>query len=190
MILMYDTAARCQEMLDLKLGDFILNSKNPYVHLLGKGRKTRTVPLMDKTVQHLNLYLEQFHKGNTCRDDYLFYTVIHGVKHQMSPDNVEKFIMRYGKCAAQVCDEIPKRVHPHQLRHTRSIHLYRGGMPLALLAEFLGHVEIETTRVYAYADTEMKRKAIQKACLKENKIEEPIIWDKDDEETLRKLLGL
>lgn len=190
MILMYDTAARCQEMLDVKLGNFVLDSKNPYVHLLGKGQKTRTVPLMDKTVQHLYAYLEQFHHGITCRDDYLFYAISHGVKHQMSPDNVEKFMMKYGNRAAQVCDELPKRVHPHQLRHTRSIHLYRGGMPLALLAEFLGHVELETTRVYAYADTEMKRNAIQKACSKENKIEETIIWDEDDEETLRKLLGL
>jgi integrase/recombinase XerD len=76
------------------------------------------------------------------------------------------------------------------MSHTRSIHLYRGGMPLALLGEFLGHVELETTRVYAYVDTEMKRNAIQKACSKENKIEETIIWDEDDEETLRKLLGL
>jgi len=93
MILMYDTAARCQELLDVKLGDFVLDSKNPYVHLLGKGRKTRTVPLMDKTVQHLYAYLEQFHHGITCRDDYLFYTISHGVKHQMSPDNVEKFML-------------------------------------------------------------------------------------------------
>ena len=189
MILMYDTAARCQELLDLKLRDFILDGKNPYVYLLGKGKKIRTVPLMDKTVQHLNLYLEQFHKGSTSRDDYLFYTVNHGEKHQMSPDNVEKFMIKYGKCAAQVCCEIPKRVHPHQLRHTRSIHLYRGGMPLALLAEFLGHVEIETTRVYAYADTEMKRKAIRKACINENVIE-TAAWDEADDVTLRKLLGL
>lgn len=190
MILMYDTASRCQEMLDIKLGDFVLDGKSPYVQLLGKGRKIRTVPLMDKTVQHLNRYLNQFHQRNTSRDDYLFYTVSHGVKHQMSPDNVEKFMMKYGRCAAQVCDEIPNRVHPHQLRHTRSIHLYRGGMPPALLAEFLGHVRLETTRVYAYADTEMKRNAIQKACSKDNKIEETVIWDQGDEETLRKLMGL
>ncbi len=190
MILMYDTAARCQEMLDLKLSDFILDSKNPYVQLLGKGKKMRTVPLMDKTVQHLKLYLDHFHKDNSTRDNYLFYTTSHGAKHQMSPDNVEKFMMKYGKSAALICDEIPKRVHPHQLRHTRSIHLYRGGMPLALLSEFLGHVEIETTRVYAYADTEMKRNAIQKACASESKADESIIWDENDEETLRKLLGL
>lgn len=42
------------------------------------------------------------------------------------------------------------------------MHLYRSGMPLALLAEFLGHGDPETTLIYAYADTEMKREAIEK----------------------------
>ncbi len=76
------------------------------------------------------------------------------------------------------------------MRHSRSIHLYRGGMPLALLSEFLGHASIETTRIYAYADTEMKRKAIEKATSVTTDSDEPPIWDDSDEETLRKLAGL
>lgn len=48
------------------------------------------------------------------------------------------------------------------LRHTRAMHLYRGGMPLSLISEWLGHAHLETTMIYAYADTEMKREAIQK----------------------------
>ena len=107
----------------------------------------------------------------------------------MSIDNVEKFVKKYGEMAKEICNEVPKRVHPHQLRHTRSIHLYRGGMPLALLSEFLGHVEIETTRVYAYADTEMKRKAIEKATINDDNLKEEPIWI-NDEETLKKLYGL
>jgi len=63
-------------------------------------------------------------------------------------------------------------------------------MPLALLSEFLGHASIETTRVYAYADTEMKRKAIEKASPVTNGCDELPIWDDSDEETLRKLAGL
>lgn len=43
------------------------------------------------------------------------------------------------------------------------MHLYRAGMPLAILAEFLGHEDPETTLIYAFADTEMKREAIEKA---------------------------
>jgi site-specific recombinase XerD len=193
MIFMYDTAARCQEILDLRLKDFELNAKSPYVYLHGKGNKTRTVPLMSKTVQHYLAYLNQFHpEAERQSGNFVFYTTIHGKRGQMSPDNVEYFMKRYGEKAKLGCSNVPNRVHPHQLRHTRAIHLYRGGMPLALLSEFLGHAGISTTQVYAYADTEMKRQAIQKAC-PQNHAEptepEKPIWE-NNEDYIRKLYGL
>lgn len=189
MILMYDTAARCQEILDLKISDFVINPKAPFVYLTGKGRKTRTVPLMPKTVEHLKVYLGKFHPEDLRRnDDLLFFTKIHGKKSCMSPDTAAYFMDKYGKSARMNCPEVPDRVHPHQLRHTRAIHLYRGGMPLALLSEFLGHADISTTQIYAYADTEMKRNAIQKAC--PESMAETQVWDDNDETTIRKLYGL
>jgi site-specific recombinase XerD len=54
MILLYDTGARIQEILDLKLKDFHLNDQPPCIYLTGKGNKTRPVPLMDKTIAHLH----------------------------------------------------------------------------------------------------------------------------------------
>ncbi|MDL2314497.1 tyrosine-type recombinase/integrase, partial [Desulfovibrio sp. OttesenSCG-928-C14] len=123
-------------------------------------------------------------------DDLLFYTTIRGSKGAMSPDNAGYFMKRYGQQAKSVCPSVPNRVHPHQLRHTRAIHLYRGGMPLALLSEFLGHACLTTTQVYAYADTDMKRKAIEKIYPQSGGADaEAPIW-KDDEEMLRKLYGL
>ena len=59
------------------------------------------------------------------------------------------------------------------LRHTRAMHLYRGGMPLSLISEWLGHAHLETTMIYAYADTEMKRTAIQKATAPLNPLKTP-----------------
>lgn len=73
---------------------------------------------------------------------------------------------------------------------TWAMHLYRNGMPLALLSDFLGHSSLETTRVYAYADTEMKRNAIAKSTPKISDEDEIPAWDFSDEETLRKLAGL
>lgn len=106
-------------------------------------------------MKHFQNNLELFHPvENRSYDDPLFFNIVHGKRHRMSPDNASSFMMRYGKSAKEVCSEVPDRVHPHQLRHSRSIHLYRGGMPmLPLLAEFLGHADIKTTNVYAYADT-------------------------------------
>lgn len=191
MTLMYDSAARCSELLDLRVQDLRLDSRHPTVYLTGKGNKTRLVPLMLQTARHCEQYLTQFHPESARKgSDTLFFTVSHGGRHRMSPDNASCFMKKYGEQAQLLCPEVPDRVHPHQLRHTRAIHLYRDGMPLALLSEFLGHANVETTKIYAYADTEMKRAAIQKGEKARGAIAdaEPI-W-KNDDEMLRKLCGL
>lgn len=191
MTLMYDSAARCSELLDLRVQDLRLDSRHPTVYLTGKGNKTRLAPLMQQTARHCEQYLAKFHPESARKgSDHLFFTVSHGERHRMSPDNASCFMKKYGEQAQFLCPEVPSRVHPHQLRHTRTIHLYRDGMPLALLAEFLGHTNVETTKIYAYADTEMKRAAIQKGEKARGAISdaEPI-W-KNDDEMLRKLCGL
>ena len=63
MILLYDTGTRVQELVDLRVSDFHLDAGTPFVLVTGKGNKTRSVPLMDKTVAHLKEYLRQFHAG-------------------------------------------------------------------------------------------------------------------------------
>lgn len=75
------------------------------------------------------------------------------------------------------------------LRHTRAMHLYQDGIPLAMVSEFLGHAQIETTKIYAHADTEMKRKAIQQAANKLNDTIPDALWNTDDEEMMLKLRG-
>ena len=191
MILMYDTAARNQEMLDLRLIDIHASEKNPYVILTGKGNKTRLVPIMKKTVDHFENYKKIFHQCST-NDSFLFYTFRNGDQSQMSPDNTEKFIKKYGVLARQENDDVPPNIHPHMFRHSRSMHLYRGGMPLVLLSEWLGHASLETTWIYANADTLMKREAIEKATSKINplKMKSKIIDFNNDEEMIKKLYGL
>jgi len=191
MTLMYETAARCDELLSMKVCDLRLNTRHPIAYLTGKGDKTRSVALLSKAVEHCKQYLKMFHSDvGTSKDDFLFYTVIHGVRQEMSEDNAEAFMKKYGEAARKVCPEVPERVHPHQLRHTRAIHFYRDGMPLALLSEYLGHASVETTKIYAYADTEMKRAAMEKAehLRKGVPVPEPI-W-KDNEDMILELSGL
>jgi site-specific recombinase XerD len=190
MALMYDTAARCQEVLDLRLKDFELSDHKPYVYLTGKGDKIRSVPLMDKTIEHFKFYIDMFHPAATRKnDDLLFYTIIHGRKNQMSQDNVGSFLKKYGKSAKLCCPSVPDKVHAHQLRHTRAIHLYRSGYPMALLSELLGHVRMTTTKIYAYADTEMKRAAIRKADPNNDAVQDPAMWEGDDD-MIKQLYGL
>ena len=74
---------------------------------------------------------------------------------------------------------------------TPAMHLYQAGMPLALLTEWLGHADPETTLIYAHADTEMKRQAIQKATANGAPTPHPAqaVWH-DNEDILNRLLGL
>lgn len=191
MILMYDTAARCSELLDMRVCDLRLDSNHPIAYLHGKGRKTRTVPLLGKTVQHCKQYLHKFHPtADNHSEAPLFYTVIHGEQQKMSPDTVSAFLTKYGSMAKRICPEFPKHIHPHMMRHTRAMHLYRSGMPMVLLSQYLGHSQVETTMIYAHADTEMKRAAIQKVdSVRKTKLMPEEIWA-DNEEMILKLSGL
>lgn len=140
MRLMYDTAARCQELVDAKIHDLSIRKTHATICLTGKGNKLRIVPISPSVVELLKTYLDKAHPTEQRQsDDYLFFTTHHGRKSRMSTDAVNLFMKKYGEMARRACPEVPERVHPHQLRHSRAMHLYRAGMPLVLLSEFLGH---------------------------------------------------
>jgi len=194
MMLMYDSAARIQELIDVKLGDFRWGKK-PTVMLHGKGRKERSVPISEKTAEHIRLYITQFHAETKCDPEApLFYSVIHGKRNCLSLRCVRELIRKHGESARANCVEVPENVHPHMFgRHSRAMHLYQHGMPLELIAQWLGHANLETVRVYAYADTEHKRKAIEKATAKGKKSPadiSPKRFTITDEATLKRLAGL
>ena len=192
-MLLYDTGARVQEILNIKLSDLQLGPL-PKVTLFGKGRKTRVVPLMEKTVQHLKKYLSVFHENAMQDGDTpLFYSVIRGNKHRLSDRRVRYILQKYGELARRVCPEVPENVFPHLFRHSRAMHLYQEGMDLTLVSQWLGHSQLETTQIYAHADTEHKRKAIAAATPQDNPLYSKLNsarYTVTDEETLKRLTGL
>src|SRR4030066_499753 len=191
MILLYDTGARIREILDLKLKDIHLNDQTPCIYLTGKGNNTRAVPLMDKTIAHLHEYMKIFHPDDYLKNDqYLFYTLIKGLKGKMSDDNVSCFLKRYAESAHQVCSEIPLRMHAHLFRHTRAMNLYQAGIPLSYTKDVIGHVGVNTTDIYASTDTSMMRAALEKINKGEDKQTSQIVpvWQ-GNEEMILKLCG-
>jgi site-specific recombinase XerD len=191
MILLYDTGARNGEILNLMPRDIVADAKAPYVIIHGKGKKVRMVPLLKETVQHHESYMNRFHRKPEA-DTPLFYTVIHSTKRHMSDDNVGRFISKYADMARAGCPSVPEKVTPHMFRHSRALSLYRKGVPLPLISEWLGHANLETTLIYSYADTEMKRAAIEKATTDNHPIREMKAFDGKvlDDELLKRLYGL
>ena len=55
-----------------------------------------------------------------------------------------------------------KRITPHVFRHTTAMHLLQSGVDIAVIALWLGHEQIETTKVYLHADLELKERTLAK----------------------------
>ena len=191
MVMLYDTGARIQEILSLRLCDLKID-KTPTAIIHGKGGKTRIVPLMPETVKHLKKYLSVLHPDEHMHSEsYLFFTRHKGQKVQMCDDTARYRIQRYAAAAKENCPDVPDNPHPHMWRHTRAMHLYQHGMDLERISQWLGHSQLETTLIYAHSDTEDKRKAIA-AALGDGVTGQlnNAPYTVDDEEILRKLYGL
>ena len=187
MILMYDLAARDAEMLALNVADIDIRRRT--VDLLGKGSKPRRLPITSETAQHFGRYAAVFHPSPELAAP-MFYTIRNHRPTRMSDDNVARFMRQHAATAKARSPDVPARVHPHMLRHSRAMHLYQAGMPLALLTEWLGHADPETTLIYAHADTEMKRHALEKAnsATTQNPLPAPLWHDRED--IIQRLCGL
>ena len=163
LILYYDTAARCFELLDLTLEQIHIDAAVPYITILGKGRKYRNIPLSDKTVAHLKRYLNEFHSV-VRKDSPLFYAQTHGEIHSLSNDTVETMIKKYAKVCVEKGLEMPERAHCHMIRKTRAMDLYKSNMPLAHIQQLLGHEDMSTTSgFYAFATLDTLAKSMEVA---------------------------
>lgn len=177
LILLYDTGARVQELADLNLSSLHLEMQNPYVTLIGKGRKGRNVPLMDKTVRHLKVYLKEFHPEDI--EEPLFYSLLDGKPHRLATDSISLVLKAAAGIARNTCVNIPDNVHCHLLRKTKAMDLYKNGVPLSFIMQLLGHESMSTTSgFYAFATLEMISRAMTKAAPKVDEKEK--LWKKAD----------
>lgn len=157
---LYDTGARCQELLDLRVKDLRLDAP-AQVRLTGKGRKTRIVPLMASTVALLQGYLEAQRLREPEAGDRPVFAGRHGAP--MSRSGLRYLLAKHVRSAAGARTGIPSKVGPHTLRHSKAMHMLQAGVPLVIIRDILGHVDVKTTEVYARADLEMKRRALETA---------------------------
>ena len=156
---LYDTGARVQELIDLNADDVRLISP-AQVRLMGKGRKVRVVPLMDATVQILRDHMRENGLDRPeCGSQPLFQNRQGG---RLSRSGIRYLLHSHVQAVRSDLPGFTQSVSPHSLRHTKGMHLLLNGVPLEIIRDFLGHVDVKTTQIYARANLEMKRKALEK----------------------------
>jgi len=159
--LMYDSAARVQEIIDLTPSNLRL-TKPFTIKLVGKGNKARIVPLMDEQIVHLKYYMERNKLLESHANLYpLFYN---SRREKLTRAGVHHILNSYA-CMAREKDQklIPAKISPHSLRHSKAMHLLQAGVNLVYIRDILGHESVQTTEVYARVDSKQKREAIEKA---------------------------
>ncbi len=158
--LLYDSGARVQELADLKVRDIRLASPST-VKLTGKGNKRRIVPLMKPMSELLIQYLKENHLTETYTFDYPLFR--NRSKNKLTRAGIAYIVKKYASEAIKEAPELfPDRLSPHGFRHSKAIHLLQSGVNLIYIRDFLGHVDIKTTEIYARIDGEMKRKALER----------------------------
>ena len=162
LVLLYDTAARVQEIIDLAVRDIRLEQPAT-VALHGKGRKTRVVPISAKTASIMEQYLkENGYIGVTGALDLPVFT--NSRKCKLTRAGVAHILAKYVKSiSTNETRHVPESVSPHTLRHSKAVHLLRSGVPLIYIRDFLGHASVTTTEIYAKVDAEETRKALEDA---------------------------
>jgi len=157
---LYDTGARVQELIDIKVIDLTLDPP-PVISLNGKGNKVRRIPLMKNTAALLQQYLLKNDLNQQWKNKYpLFKNNQH---NKLTKEGIAYILDKYVKMASVKSQIVPKRLSPHVLRHSKAMHLLQAGVNLIYIRDFLGHVDLKTSGIYARTDTETKRKAIENA---------------------------
>ena len=176
-LLLYDTGARVQELVDLCVKDVRLGVL-PQVTLAGKGGKSRVVPLMPTTVEVLAEYISTFDLlKHESKDTPLFRN---RNNEKMTRFGVAYILQRYGEKTKKQLDSFPSTISPHILRHSKAMHLLEAGCSEVVIQHILGHADLKTTSVYAKANLEMTRSALNKLKQEESP-NEKLFWKQDND---------
>ena len=155
LMMLYNTGARVSEIIGVRVVDVILEGA-ACVHLHGKGRKLRSIPLWDTTVVEVRAWLR---RNPALRGEAALLPNRHGLA--MSRSNVaQRLHLAVARAAESEPGILKKAVSPHTLRHTTAMHLLQSGVPFNVIAVWLGHESMNTTHRYIEANLAMKQKAL------------------------------
>lgn len=154
--LLYNTGTRVQEICDLKVKSLTFGHVS-VVTIIGKGNKTRHVPMWPETAKLLQNYLKITQLLE--QPDANIFMNLQGAP--LGRFGVRYIIKQRCLAAEEHCPSLKKKsIGPHTFRHTIAMHFLQAGIDLSIIKSWLGHVNLATTPAYIEIDMEMKRKAL------------------------------
>jgi integrase/recombinase XerC len=151
--LMYSSGLRLAEVVGLNLQDIDLSDS--MVTVLGKGSKTRMLPIGSHAIAALKIWLVDRKQFLKDEESALFITQR---GKRITPRAVQ---MRMQQLSLQQGMDTP--VHPHMLRHSFASHMLESSSDLRLVQEMLGHANISTTQIYTHLDFQHLAKVYDQA---------------------------
>ncbi len=145
--LMYASGARAQEICDLTVGKVQFTPDGATLNIIGKGGKARRVGIPSACAKMLRQYI--CYRGIDVRPEkHIFSSQTH---EQMAISCIEEIFKKYVQVAKE---ENPTMFNegsypPHSMRHSTASHMLESGVPLIVIKNFLGHVSLQTTQIYA-----------------------------------------
>lgn len=139
---LYATGIRISELINLELNQ--IDFDECIIRVLGKGKKTRIVPLGDTAIKFLTLYINEYRRFllKTKTSNYVF---INKDGNKISRQGFFKILKKLAQEA-----HINKDISPHTLRHSFATHLLNNGADLRVIQELLGHENLVTTEIYSH----------------------------------------
>lgn len=157
LVILYETAARVQEFIDLKLSS--VRFGNPTVVTLhGKGEKTRLVPINAEASKILKRYIQVW--DLTSPDESLFFN---RKGEKLTRAGIQYIINKYITIVREDHPEyFTKKITCHSFRHSKAMHLLEAGVNLIYIRDFLGHASVTTTEIYAKTNPKIKEQQLIK----------------------------
>lgn len=149
---LYSCGLRVSELCNLKISDLYFDEG--FIKVEGKGSKQRLVPISDRAINEIKLWLEQRIEGRIKPgyEDYVFLARWgNGISRIMVFHMIKELAAKAG---------IKKTISPHTFRHSFATHLLEGGANLRAIQAMLGHESIATTEIYTHIDRSMLRQEI------------------------------
>ena len=144
-LLMYSSGLRISEVVNIKLND--LNLSDSFISVIGKGNKQRVIPIGEKALEMINLYINNFRAKFLKKRDSKGFLFLNNRGEKISRVSIWKIIKKY----SNILDN-NKNITPHIFRHSFATHLLEVGADIRAVQMMLGHSDITTTQIYTHLD--------------------------------------